>query len=58
MDWTITHSDGERGNGGPEGGNGHDRDPKNPNAKFKVWLNGELKFDADVRGVTIKVEWK
>jgi len=58
VDWTITHSDGEHGNADPKGGRGKDRDPKNPNGKFKVWLNDELKFEADVRGNRIKVEWK
>ena len=57
VDWTITHTDGDRGNGNQGGGNGRDRDPKNPNAKFRVFLNDVLQFEADVRGNRIKVEW-
>jgi hypothetical protein len=53
----VNNSDGETGGGDRNRCNGRDRDPKDPNARFKVYLNGNLQFETPVNRNTIKVEW-
>jgi hypothetical protein len=55
--WQVTHSDGDTGSGNKDKCNGRDKDPKDPNARFRVWLNGTLQFEAPVNGSSIKIEW-
>jgi hypothetical protein len=57
VDWQVNNSDGETGGGNKDKCNGRDKDPKDPNARFRVWLNGALQFEALVKGSKIKVEW-
>ena len=57
VDWQVNNSDGETGGGNKDKCNGRDKDPKDPNARFRVWLNGALQFEAPVKGSKIKVEW-
>ena len=55
--WEVVNSDGESGGGDKEKCAGKDRDPKDPNARFRVWLNGQMQFEAPVRNNSIKVQW-
>jgi len=55
--WSVTNTDGESGGGDKSRCSGKDRDPKDPEAKFKVLLNGKVQFEAPVRNNAIKVEW-
>ena len=57
VNWQVNNSDGENGGGNKDKCTGKDRDPKDPNARFKVYLNGRLQFDAPVTTSSIKVEW-
>jgi hypothetical protein len=57
VDWHVTNTDGESGGGDRNKCNGKDKDPKDPNARFRVTLNGRVQFEAPVRNSTIKVEW-
>jgi hypothetical protein len=57
VSWQVNNSDGETGGGDRNRCNGRDRDPKDPNARFKVYLNGNLQFETPVNRNTIKVEW-
>ena len=62
--WKITHTHGDHGSGGVQGGSGRDKDPApNSGASFTVWAidhsNGVGQFlgSFPADDFTIKVEW-
>ena len=64
VEWRVTHSDGESGNGHPGGGKGKDKDPKTNKGMFTVTITGTNLPDpiepivVPVKGNKISIVWE
>jgi len=56
--WHVEHSDGDHAKApNKKRAHGRDKDPKGPNAKIAVWINGAKHGPFDCDGAKVVVAW-